>query len=97
MVKTLLDLGTQPLVNNLFETEQESLDATQYPMSSVIDKNLKIQLDTAIPSEELYMKYLYHSPAVNKPYVYHCQKMWHSIKHPNVTLSLTLVVMMVRC
>ena len=49
-------------------------------MSSVIDKNLKVQLDTAIPSEELYMKYLYHS-AVNKPYVYHCQKMWHSIKH----------------
>ena len=80
MDKTLLDLGTQPLVNNLFETKQESLDATQYPMSSVIDKNLKIQLDTAIPSEELYMKYLYHS-AVNKPYVYHCQKMWHSIKH----------------
>jgi len=56
------------------------LDATQYPMSSVIDKDLKIQLDLAIPSEELYMKYLYHS-AVNKPYVYHCQKMWHSIKH----------------
>lgn len=80
MDKTLLDLGTQPLVNNLFETKQESLNAKQYPMSSVIDKDLKIQLDLAIPSEELYMKYLYHS-AVNKPYVYHCQKMWHSIKH----------------
>ena len=26
MDKTLLDLGTQPLVNNLFETKQESLD-----------------------------------------------------------------------
>jgi hypothetical protein len=76
----LLDLGFQPLVNNLFPTKQESLDAKQYPMSSVIDENLKIQLDLAIPSEELYMKYLYHS-AVNKPYVYHCQKMWHSIKH----------------
>lgn len=80
MDKTLLDLGTQPLVNNLFHTKQESLNATQYPMSSTIDNDLKIQLDTAIPSEELYMKYLYHS-AVNKPYVYHCQKMWHSIKH----------------
>jgi len=80
MDKTLLDLGKQPLVNNLFYTKQESLDATQYPMSSVIDSDLKIQLDLAIPSEELYMKYLYHS-AVNKPYVYHCQKMWHSIKH----------------
>ena len=68
MNKTLLDLGTQPLVNNLFYTKQEALDAKQYPMSSVIDADLKIQLDLAIPSEELYMKYLYHS-AVNKPYV----------------------------
>jgi len=80
VMNKLLDLGFQPLVNNLFPTKQESLDAKQYPMSSVIDENLKIQLDLAIPSEELYMKYLYHS-AVNKPYVYHCQKMWHSIKH----------------
>ena len=79
-MRNLLDLGFQPLVNNLFNTKQESLEAKKYPMSSVIDENLKIQLDLAIPSEELYMKYLYHS-AVNKPYVYHCQKMWHSIKH----------------
>ena len=80
MNKPLFNLGTQPLVNNLFEKKQESLDAMQYPMSAVIDENLKIQLDLAIPAEELYMKYLYHS-SVNKPYVYHCQNMWHSIKH----------------
>jgi len=42
MDKTLLDLGTQPLVNNLFATKQEALDAAQYPMSSVINKDLKI-------------------------------------------------------
>ena len=56
MNKPLFNLGTQPLVNNLFEKKQESLDAMQYPMSAVIDENLKIQLDLAIPAEELYMK-----------------------------------------
>ena len=76
----LLDLGHQPLVNNLFYNKEDSINAKQYPMAATIDENLKIQLDTAIPSEELYEKYLYHS-AVNKPYMYHCQKMWHSIKH----------------
>jgi hypothetical protein len=80
MFNTLLDLGLQPLVNNLFHTKQESLDAKKYPMAGIVNSNLLIKLDTAIPSEELYEKYLYHS-AVNKPYIYHCQKMWHNIKH----------------
>jgi len=80
MERTLLDLGTQPLVNNLFKTREESLTAKKYPMAATVDQNMTIKLDTAIPSEELYATYLYHS-AVNKPYVYHCQQMWHSIKH----------------
>ena len=80
MEKTLLDLGVQPLVNNLFSTKQESLDAKKYPMAATIDNNMTVKLDTAIPSEELYRTYLYHS-AVNKPYIHHCQRMWHSIKH----------------
>ena len=80
MNKTILDLGLQPIVNNLFATKEQSLNAKKYPMSATMDSNLLIKLDTIIPSEELYEKYLYHS-AVNKPYVYHCQKMWHSIKH----------------
>lgn len=82
MNKILLDLGVQPLVNNLFYAKEESLNAKQYPMSAVIDSDMKIQLDTAIPSKELYQSYLYHS-AVNKPYIVHCQKMWHTIKHLN--------------
>jgi hypothetical protein len=76
----LLDLGNQPLVNNLFYNKEDSLNAKQYRMAATIDGNLKIQLDTVIPSEHLYEKYLYHS-SVSKPYIYHCQKMWHSIKH----------------
>jgi hypothetical protein len=80
MEKPLLDLGFQPLVNNLFSTKEQSLNAKKYSMSATIDGNMTVKLDTAIPSEELYKTYLYHS-AVNKPYIYHCQRMWHSIKH----------------
>lgn len=80
MDKILLDLGIQPLVNNLFYTKEKSLNAKKYPMAATIDSNLLIKLDTSIPSEKLYENYLYHS-AVNKPYIFHCQKMWHNIKH----------------
>ncbi len=79
MDKILLDLGVQPLVNNLFNTKEKSFSAKRYPMAATIDSNLLIQLDTSIPSEKLYESYLYHS-AVNKPYTYHCQRLWHSIK-----------------
>lgn len=80
MEKVLLDLGNQPLVNNLFYTKEESLKAKKYPMSSTIDNNLLIKLNISIPPEKLYESYLYHS-SVNKPYLFHCQKMWHSLKH----------------
>jgi len=80
MDKTLLDLGVQPLVNNLFYTKEKSLSAKKYPMAATVDSNLLIKLDTSIPSEKLYESYLYHS-AVNKPYIFHCHRMWHSIKH----------------
>lgn len=80
MDKTLLDLGVQPLVNNLFYTKEKSLNAKKYPMAATVDSNLLIKLDTSIPSEKLYESYLYHS-AVNKPYIFHCHRMWHSIKH----------------
>lgn len=80
MDETLLDLGVQPLVNNLFYTKEKSLNAKKYPMAATIDSDLLIKLDTSIPSEKLYESYLYHS-AVNKPYIFHCHRMWHSIKH----------------
>jgi hypothetical protein len=54
MEKPLLDLGFQPLVNNLFSTKEQSLNAKKYSMSATIDGNMTVKLDTAIPSEELY-------------------------------------------
>ena len=49
MIKSILDLGLQPIVNNLFVTKEQSLNAKKYPMSATIDSNLLIKLDTIIP------------------------------------------------
>jgi hypothetical protein len=76
----LLNLGIQPLVNNLCKSKEAALDAKQYPLCATIDDDLLIKLDTAVPSDELYKDYLYTS-GVNMPYVQHCRQMWHSIKH----------------
>jgi hypothetical protein len=78
--KILLNLGTQPLVNNLCRSKEASLAARQYPLCALIDNDLCIELDTIVPSDELYKDYLYYS-GISMPYVQHCRQLWHSIKH----------------
>ena len=78
--KILLNLGTQPLVNNLCRSKEASLAARQYPLCAIIDNDLCIELDTVVPSDELYKDYLYYS-GISMPYVQHCRQLWHSIKH----------------
>lgn len=80
MTNTLLDLGTQPLVNNLCSTAQEALDAARYPLRAVYGEDLCIHLDTEIPPEILYEHYLYKS-GVSQPYIDHCQAMFKSLSH----------------
>jgi hypothetical protein len=76
----LLNLGVQPLVNNLCRSKEAAVNAKQYQLCATIDNDLLIKLDTAVPSDELYKDYLYHS-GVSMPYTYHCREMWHDIKH----------------
>ena len=76
----LLNLGIQPLVNNLCRSKEAALHAKQYQLCATIDDDLLIKLDTTVPSDELYKDYLYHS-GVNMPYIYHRRQMWHDIKH----------------
>lgn len=87
--KMLLDLGLQPLVNNLFRTREDALKAKEYPIEGIVNSDLLIKLNTIIPSEELYKNYLYYS-SVSKPYADHCCNMWHSIKHfkPNTIIDI---------
>ena len=78
--KILLNLGVQPLVNNLCRSEKAALNAKKYQLCATINDDLLIKLDTAVPSDELYKDYLYTS-GVSMPYIQHCRQMWHDIKH----------------
>jgi ubiquinone/menaquinone biosynthesis C-methylase UbiE len=87
MTDTLLDLGTQPLVNNLCSSREESLSAKRYPLKAEYQEDLTIHLDTEISPDILYKNYLYHS-GVSKPYIEHCKKMFESIQHLNTDVVI---------
>lgn len=87
MTNTLLDLGVQPLVNNLCSSREESLSAKRYPLRAKYQTDLTIHLDTEIPPDILYKNYLYHS-GVSKPYVEHCKRMFESIQHLNTDVVI---------
>jgi hypothetical protein len=80
MMKTILDLGTQPLVNNLCNSEQEAMEAEQFPLKAIVEEDLTIHLDHAVDPEILYKHYLYRS-GVSQPYIDHCAALFHSFKH----------------
>ena len=82
MTKTLLDLGGQPLVNNLLGSAQEALLAARWPLRAVYDKNYTIHLDTEVPPEKLYQNYLYRS-GISAPYAEHCKHLHQSLSHLN--------------
>lgn len=83
----LLDLNTQPLVNNLCLTRYESLNVKKYPLCAEIEEDLTIHLDTEISPNILYKNYLYNS-GVSIPYIEHCRKMYDSCKH----LSMKVII-----
>jgi len=78
-VDTLIDLGKIPLVNNLCDTAEDSLDAEEFPLKLLIEDDLTIFLDTKIDPAKMFSNYLYRS-TINVPYIEHCKKMWHGIK-----------------
>ena len=80
MDKLLLDLGYQPLVNNLCKDREESINVKKYPLKAKYNKDLLINLDVEIPPDILYKEYLYRS-GINKPYIKHCEQMFETIKH----------------
>ena len=75
----VIDLGEIPLVNNLCNTKEESLNAKRYPLRVFQDENMVMKLDTEIDSEEMFGQYLYRS-SVNVPYINHCKKMWYEVQ-----------------
>jgi len=77
MTRTILDLGQQPLVNNLCQDEASSLAAEQFPLKAILEDDLTIHLDYAVDPSVLYGNYLYHS-STSKPYLEHCKQMFRS-------------------
>ncbi len=70
------DLGEMPLVNNLTDTFEQSLDVKRYPLSVSLfeESNLSV-LDVVIDPDEMFENYTFRS-STNKPYFFHCKKMY---------------------
>jgi hypothetical protein len=89
MTRTILDLGTQPLVNNLCDSRQEAMEAEQFPLKAIVEKDLTIHLDYEVDPEILYKHYLYRS-GVSKPYFDHCKQLYKSLCHLNLSTVIDI-------
>lgn len=71
-----LDLGLMPLVNNLNNTKEESLNCPRYSLAvQLFEKSGLSTLTTEINPNILYSHYLYKS-GVSQPYIEHCKEMF---------------------
>ena len=77
---TFLNLGNQPLANQLHKTREDSIFAKRYPLCAIKEKDQTIHLDTAVPPELLYHTYVYNS-GISSTYKDHCRKMFYSFRH----------------
>lgn len=74
--KIYLDLGLMPLVNNLNDTKEESLNCPKYPLAVQLFKESNLSsLTVEIDPKILYEYYLYKS-GVSQPYIEHCKEMF---------------------
>ena len=70
------DLGNIPLVNNLLDTREESLNCDKYPLRvNYFPKSGISALSHAVDGDLLFKDYLFKS-GVNIPYFKHCQDMF---------------------
>lgn len=71
-----LDLGLMPLVNNLNNTKEESLNCPRYPLAVQLFEQSKLSsLTVEIEPDVLYQHYLYKS-GISQPYIDHCKEMF---------------------
>lgn len=80
MNNLFLDLGNQPIVNNLCSSKNESINITKYPLKAIYNSDLLINLNLEIPPDILYKEYFYRS-SINIPYIKHCEDMFETIRH----------------
>jgi SAM-dependent methyltransferase len=79
-LKSYLDLGKIPLANNLFDTQEEAINAPRLPLVVAWCENCGLsQLTEVVSGIQLFSHYTYRS-SVNKGYVDHCRKMALELK-----------------
>ena len=73
---TYIDLGKMPLVNNLSDTRQESLDCKKYPLAVQYFTKSKLScLTENVDPNLMFSQYSYKSGVV-KAYADHCKEMF---------------------
>ena len=73
------DLGNFPLVNNLHDTKEESINCERFPLRiNHFDVSGLSALSHAVDGDLLFKHYLYKSE-VNTPYIAHCKNMFEDI------------------
>lgn len=76
---TYFDLGEFPLVNNLCDTKEESIDCKRFPLRvNLFTKSNLSVLSHSVNSELMFGNYLFKSE-VNVPYIKHCERMFDYI------------------
>jgi len=79
-LKPYLDLGEIPLANNLFDTQEEAINAPRLPLIVAWCKNCGLsQLTEVVDGSQLFSHYTYRS-SVNQGYVEHCRQMAKELK-----------------
>jgi len=72
------DLGNIPLVNNLLDTREESMNVDKYPLDiNYYPLSGESSLSIAVNGEILFSHYLFKSE-VNQPYYEHCREMFRN-------------------
>ena len=70
------DLGLMPIVNNLNNSKEESLNCEKFPLSVSVFKESNLSAtDIIIKPDSIFFEYLYRSNT-NKPYYDHCKNMY---------------------
>jgi SAM-dependent methyltransferase len=80
-LKPYLDLGYIPLANNLFDTQEEAINAPRHPLIVTWCENCGLsQLSEVVDGSQLFSHYTYRS-SVNQGYINHCKQMAIDFKH----------------
>lgn len=73
-------LGDLPLVNNLVDSYQESIDVAKYPINLIYFKESSLTcLDCVVDPTILFTNYFFKT-SVNIPYLAHCEEMFHFLQ-----------------